>query len=319
MKNEFGDDMMGEVERPVAAGVAAQPSPAKNSLGDPIVESDHGATLVNASSVAPDAAAKSIDLANKTGTSAQIIQLNPERHERDYNLLSGTNVADKNPYIQNYINNIPLSASVSRGDWDKLDESSKTLSDLHPHIQSQRAKTGLVQGLPEMVEMLGNAPGRQRLLDALKKMPEALVTGMYDFLTLPGKVKSGEIDLNSPEGMDAAINFGLGVALTKGAKIKVGTGEGITRSTPAQVDEFLSTLRGMKTREEIDAFLASKTVAQPKELLQIEQAKNSAEGLSRAVEAANETATKERSASAFEDFAESHGDLGTVQDRKSVV
>lgn len=267
-------------------------------------------------------AARALQIGKRTGIPASVVQSDPEAyaaHDRQQSAIK----AVQNPFIAKYVVGNPMAAKVSSDDYEQLDKSSQAIQNLHPDAVKQNAHVGLLQGIPEMAQMFGTAPGRAKLYDALTKLPKALLQGVVDFAKVPGDVASGKIDLNTPEGMDQAIGFGVGVALG-GRDISVGrTGGSIKPPTGdyQSFDNFMSTLHGMKTREEIDAFLKQKAEADspPGALLQIEHAKAGSEALDKAVEVAQDSKTKARSPELFAEAAEAH-DPGNVHiDAQKIV
>lgn len=265
-----------------------------------------------------DEAAKAVKIAKETGIPAPVVASDVAGYDEHARRQAAIKATD-NPYISKYIGGNPMGAAVSGDDYPMLDEVSQHLQNLEQDRINGKAHVGLFQGIPEMAEMLTSAPGREKLWSALKELPGALVTGLIDFAKVPGQVQSGDINLNEQEGLDKAISFGLDVALGTGGKIK--TGKGMVPEGAVNFDTFMSTLRGMKTREEIDAFLRSKAEADtpPGALLQIEKAKAGSEALDAALEVAQESKTKVRSPDMFEEFAAAHGDTNLHIDANKVM
>lgn len=255
----------------------------------------------------PDQTAKILQWSKKSTVPPAVIEADPAGFEKDFKVKTATDAVEQSPAIAKYVGADPRNASVSADDYDSLKEAADNLAALHPEVTQTKASVGLFQGIPEMVELTQSAAGRQRLLDAAVQLPKALAMGMVDMFKVPGKVASGEIDLNTDEGMKAAIGTGIGLALG-GGRPQVGrTAGGAGVSTPADIDSFLGTVRGMRGREEIDAFLKQRAEAEGgdhAQNLQIEHAKVNAEALDAAVEQAQTSKTRERSPDHFATFAE---------------
>lgn len=253
-----------------------------------------------------DDAGKALKIAKQTGIPAPVVASDIPSYDAHARTQSAIKAVE-NPVIANYIDGHPMAPKVSGDDYEKLDEVSQFLRNLHQDKVNGRAQVGLIQGIPEIVGMLGSAPGREKLYNALTELPHALSEGILDFFKTPGQVYKGEVNLATPQGLDKGISMGIGLALG-GSDIRLGK----VPTAPGTVgfDEFMSTIRGMQTRAEMDAFLKSKAEANspPDALLQIEKAKAGADALDGAVEAAQESKTKIRSPDMFEEFAKAHGD-----------
>lgn len=105
---------------------------------------------------------------------------------------------------------------------------------------------------------------------------------------------------------EEAVSTALMGAAAKGGLKPTAAAPGYT-----SVDDFLRTLRGMKTREEIDAFLRERAARDNPQVLQITKAERAAEDLSGAVQAAQESKTKQRSPETFAEFTNTDNN-GTV-------
>lgn len=312
MKNEFGHDIIEDEGNVVPFPSQAQPKPAAgvNEFGHQILDDDpsHGAKLVTGAATAPEKAAKAINLSEMTKIPSPVVNLDLERHQENLNLYWGMRTSESNPYIKSYINNVPLAASVSKNDWTELDEFSLSLEKLRPKEGRRGGILQAFQMLPETLSLFGSAQGRERLMAALIQTPIEIVKGMIEAAGLPKKVATGEVNLSTPEGLDDAISLGLMISLG-GRDIRTGA---VPKSSPAEIEAFLGRVRGIKTREEMEAFIKERQAAVPPEKLQIEHAERSAESLKAAVERVNLTKTKEISPTTIEQFSEQHGDLGTV-------
>lgn len=78
--------------------------------------------------------------------------------------------------------------------------------------EARKREGGLMQALPQFAHMIGSSEGRTKLWDAVKQYPEQFLKGMADQFKLPGEVAQGNIDINTPEGLDQAIGLGMLVA-----------------------------------------------------------------------------------------------------------
>lgn len=100
--------------------------------------------------------------------------------------------------------------------------------------QAQKREGGLMQTVPAFAHLLTDPAGRTKMWDAIKANPEAfakallmpieegatsMAKGMLEMGKIPGKVASGEIDLNTPEGMDQAIGLGMFIAQGRMGKL----------------------------------------------------------------------------------------------------
>lgn len=264
-----------------------------------------------------DEAGKALSISKQTGIPAPVVQTDLSGYDAHARTKAAVK-AMKNPAIAAYVDGNPMAAKVSADDYEKLDEVSQYLQNLQQDRISGQAHVGLVQGIPEIAEMLTTAPGRDKLFSALKQLPATLLHGMVDYVKTPGQVFSGEINLSTPQGLDTAIGFGVGAALSTGGKINVGRAPLPLLEGTVSFDTFMSTLRGMKTREEMDAFIKQKADADGSQL-QIEHAKAATEGLDAAVEAAQESKTKTRSPEMFENFAAAHGDSDLYIDPQKII
>lgn len=87
--------------------------------------------------------------------------------------------------------------------------------------EARKREGGLMQTIPQFTHLMGTTEGRTRLWDAVKKYPAQFVEGMADMFKLPGEVEKGNIDINSPEGLDQAIGLGMLVAGSRLNKLSV--------------------------------------------------------------------------------------------------
>ncbi len=275
----------------------------------------------------PDEAARALTIAKQTNIPASVVQSDLPGYDAHAKQQSAVK-AVQNPAIAKYVNDSPMAAQVSADDYDKLDEVSQTLYALHPELIEKKSQAGLFVAIPEIAGLTQDAAGRDKLFNALKELPMALGKGILDFFETPGKVASGEVNLSTPQGLDTAIGFGVGVALG-GGRVRAGRAQGLEGVTdrgalagneqailrdqaPVQsFDDFMATVRGFDTRKEIDDFLASKQPGPPGAMLQITKADHAAEALSKTIEVAQDSKTKARSPETFAEFGAAH-DPGNV-------
>lgn len=274
-----------------------------------------------------DEAAKALALGKKTGLAPSVVQSDIPGYDAQARQDSAKKAA-ANPALAKYIDGNPMAASVSGDDFDHLQEVSETMRALGISQVNGKAGVGVFQAVPEIAGMMGDAQGRTKLYNALTALPGALAHGILEFFETPGKVVAGKLDLNTSQGMEAGISFGLGVALG-GSRVSAGRPTGLegvpgTKANahlagneaalrragadgiPGTFDDFMATVRGMETRKEIDDFIASKTPGPPGAMLQITKAGTAADALSRAVEIAQESKTRQRSPELFSEAAAAH-------------
>ena len=343
MKNELGDEIVGTVPQQATTS-ATVPAGAVNELGDQVVGDDHSLKVINGTAVPPAQAAKSMDLSAKTGVPASVVNLNPSFHEQNYNVAEGVSAGDRNPFIANYINDVPLAAAVSQGDWRKLEISSQSLQALSPTTSAnQLLLDGLVgwgKGLSESAKGFAEGFGSESLgagpeflaknpswlifqpvsvvLDAMLRAPNGIIHAVARNAALRYEQLGGSD--GEKEGVYREVVNGLGFLLIEAGAVKPEAGAvkpqagNLRLSTWADLDldALNEIIAAFKTRPEMDAFLDNKAAEITPERLQIAQANRSSADLSKAVEDANETGTKAASPTAYEQFADIHGDLGTV-------
>lgn len=298
-----------------SAPIATAPKTTAPAAWDsaPVVESNARQNAVAFSNDNAEEAAKAVQLGKKMQLPATVVQSDLPGYDATAR-SSAASKAVANPALAKYIDGNPMAAKVSSDDWDSMEEASATLRALHPDLVKEKAQGGVFAGIVEVNQLMQDAPGRDKLFTALKQLPEAFLTamntGIMEMLKTPGKVASGEINLTTPEGLDQGISFGVGVALGT-RDLRFGrTGDAVKapkgQSTPADVDSFLGTLKGMASRAEIDAFLKSKKQGPPGATLLIEHAREGSEALSKAVEVAQTSKTKQRSPELFAEAAQAH-------------
>jgi len=84
---------------------------------------------------------------------------------------------------------------------------------------ARKREGGLVQTIPQTIDLLSTPDGRTKLWNAVKQYPSEFLKGMLEQVKLPGDVYEGKVDLNTPEGLDKAI--GLGTLIGSGRPNKL--------------------------------------------------------------------------------------------------
>lgn len=300
----------------VGAGpsVPLTPAPAQFSwTADAVVGSSPQQKAVVQANDNAEEAARALQVGRRLGVAPTVVQSDLPGYAASERTESAKRAAD-NPAAAKYIEGNPMAASASADDWDAMEEASATLRVLHPELFARKVNGGLIAGVPEIASLAGTPQGREKLYGALTQLPKALAEGILDFFKTPGDVASGKIDLTTQEGLDKGISFGIGVALGS-RDIRVGGKEPAPAPTGdyKSFDDFMAHVRGFSTRAEIDAFLRERADAggPPGAMLQITKAEAGAEALSKAVEVAQESKTKQRSPELFAEFGNAH-DAGNV-------
>jgi hypothetical protein len=290
---------------PIAAATTPAPSPWEAA---PLAGSNPSAKAAVSANDNAEEAARAHGVAKRTGIPATVVQSDLPGYTGAERTESARRAA-ANPAIARYIENNPIAPSASSDDWDGLEEVSAALKELHPELFQRKVNGGLIGAVPEISALAGTPQGRDKLYNAALALPKALASGILDFFETPGKVASGEVNLTTPEGLDQGISLGIGLALGSG-RPRVGAAESV-KPTGISFDDFMHTLEGMRTRKEIDDFLASRQPGPPGAMLQITKAETGATALDQAIEVAQESKTKQRTPDLFADFANAH-DAGEV-------
>lgn len=259
-----------------------------------------------------DEAAKALTIGKQIGVAPSVVQSDIpgyEAHARQQQAKTAT----ENPYIAKYVDNTPHAASISGDDYENLENSSRTFQALSNDKVNARAQGGLLQTIPAVAQALGSSAGREALWNITKTIPTQLYHGLEAMFTLPGDIASGKKDLNTDEGLNEGISLGIAIALGgAGPRGTVRTGISdaniklAPRSTPEEMNDFLHTMEGMRTRQEIDDFIAAKTGKPVGPQLLIAKADAGAAALDSAVEVAQDSKTKQRSPETFAEFGDAH-------------
>lgn len=75
--------------------------------------------------------------------------------------------------------------------------------------EARKREGGLLQTIPQGIELMSTPEGRTKIWDAVKKYPSKFVDDMINMAKLPGDVAEGKIDLTTADGMDQAIGLGM--------------------------------------------------------------------------------------------------------------
>lgn len=75
--------------------------------------------------------------------------------------------------------------------------------------EARKREGGLLQTIPQGIDMMSTPEGRTKIWEAVKKYPSKFVDDMINMAKLPGDVAEGKIDLNTEEGIDQAIGLGM--------------------------------------------------------------------------------------------------------------
>lgn len=134
--------------------------------------------------------------------------------------------------------------------------------------EARQREGGLLQTIPQGLEMIATPEGRTRLWEAVKKYPSKFIDDTINMGKLPGEVAAGRIDLNSEQGMDEAIGLGMLVAGSrlnklgqtgKTSGLSVAMGETVSRIDRGPMGEIVELPIGTMARSE-DFVTASQIV-----------------------------------------------------------
>lgn len=260
-----------------------------------------------------DAAGKAINLAPKVGMPASVIGADLETYQQAERGQKAAQAIQNNGWISDYIARNPTAAEVSSDDYDNLDKVSKAVQPFTIAGRSggllQAAPEFFLHSIPETYTLLSSPEGRAKIVNNFGKVLQALGAP----LMLPGEALKDGFDIHDPADMERAQGLGLLIGLGKQSP-KVEAFPRLGRSTPGEIDAFLHQAEGLKTRAEIDEFLAGKAAPgkDPKQVLQIEMAKADSAHMDEAISSAAESKTKTRAPSMLEDFIAGH-DTDNIQ------
>ena len=135
--------------------------------------------------------------------------------------------------------------------------------------EARQREGGLLQTIPQGLEMISTPEGRTRLWEAVKKYPSKFIDDQINMAKLPGDVAAGKIDINTEEGMDQAIGLGMLVAGSRLNKLSqtgktsgmaVAMGETVSRIDRGPMGEIVELPIGTMARSE-DFVTAAQIVA----------------------------------------------------------
>jgi len=78
--------------------------------------------------------------------------------------------------------------------------------------QARKREGGLLQTIPQGINLLSTPDGRAKLWDTVQKYPMEFLKSMKETAEIPGEVAKGNLDLTTDEGIDKAIGLGALVA-----------------------------------------------------------------------------------------------------------
>lgn len=253
----------------------------------------------------PEPAAKAFNLAQDTGVPASIISGDLDGFQQTTNRQRAAFAISQNSLISDYVARNKSAADVSNDDYDKLDNLSQKVHGLSAWDRFQK--------LQDFRFNVNASLGRD-----IYKAAESLVTSGYRMWQDAQAIQPGQSLSDLPPerqreyigaSMEAA-TFGS-IFSPMSMRARPLTAEKAPKPGEVSLDEFFATLRGMKTRAEIDAFLnkGAKTPG-PEQPLAIEfqgnRTKAEASAFDQAMQAATETATRERAPGLLEDFVRGH-------------
>lgn len=137
--------------------------------------------------------------------------------------------------------------------------------------EARKREGGLLQTVPQGIDMMSTPEGRTKIWEAVKKYPSKFVDDMINMAKLPGDVAEGKIDLSTEGGVDQAIGLGMLVggsrlnklSLTgKTSGLSVSMGETMHRIERGPTGEIFDLPVGGIARSE-DFVTAAQVVAGP--------------------------------------------------------
>lgn len=260
----------------------------------------------------PETAARSLDLSDATGVPATAIYGDTDGFERQHKAALGSSIVQSNVHIADYLNSHPLAPRLSHDDLGQMDIASQAMSKLPEKSGLQRVHEALKIGSLGEKAFPGDplAPykefglSRPQDIEWAARNPELSAVGIgvaslvgYPFL-FAGQILGGATNLiNEFGGRQAASMFEYG--LMRGDIRASGTGgfgdvEAIGQSMRAAAP-WLRAGKGAPTG--IDATL---------DKLKVDQAKSDSDVLSEALSESVKSATRERNADFYANFARLH-------------
>lgn len=145
--------------------------------------------------------------------------------------------------------------------------------------EARKREGGLLQTIPQGIEMMSTPEGRTRLWEAVKKYPSKLLDDTINMAKLPGDVMSGKVDLSTEEGLDQAIGLGMLIAGSRLNKLSttgktsglaVSIGEPVSRISKGPMGEIYDLPIGTAARSE-DFAAAAEIVAGEKAPMAVQE------------------------------------------------
>lgn len=145
--------------------------------------------------------------------------------------------------------------------------------------EARKREGGLLQTIPQGIEMMSTPEGRTRLWEAVKKYPSKLLDDTINMAKLPGDVMSGKVDLSTEEGLDQAIGLGMLIAGSRLNKLSttgktsglaVSMGEPVSRISKGPMGEIYDLPIGTAARSE-DFSAAAEIVAGEKAPMAVQE------------------------------------------------
>lgn len=145
--------------------------------------------------------------------------------------------------------------------------------------EARKREGGLLQTIPQGIEMMSTPEGRTRLWEAVKKYPSKLLDDTINMAKLPGDVMSGKVDLSTEEGLDQAIGLGMLIAGSRLSKLPttgktsglaVSMGEPVSRISKGPMGEIYDLPIGTAARSE-DFAAAAEIVAGEKAPMAVQE------------------------------------------------
>lgn len=290
----------------------------------------------------PEPAGQAVKLGDSMGFPASIIGADLETYQQVNKGQTAAAAVKGNPFVASYVARNEMAAEVSNDDYINLNRLSTKLSQLDMPGKFKQAWEVFSKQHPiatEAARGFGQAFGARPIgftEQQKKDFPMMYETWQLELSLLDIGLRSMTGAIGAVGGLaggtmkELGVNeawsrrFGRDVRMMTEMALQsplfpdivatptIGTKKGVT---DVSYNDFMATLRGMKTRAEIDEFLARRDggpMDLHKETLQIEHVKSDSAALDSAVQAAAETNTKTRAPQLLQDFVAGH-ETGTIQ------
>lgn len=264
-------------------------------------------SLVGSMDDDPETAARSLDLAEATGIPATAISGDLDGFERQHKATLGSSIVASNNHITDYLNSHPMAPRLSHDDLGQLDIASQSISKLHEKSNLQRAADSFKEGFGEFSDKtILSDPFLKKPSDidwAIRNPELASITmgigGLVGApLTLASKTFGGITSvINEFGGREAASMFEY--MLMRGDLRSAGTGshadfkqigQSILAATP-----WLRAGKGVPSGIDVGI-----------DKIKTEQAKSDGDVLAEALKESVQSATRERNADFYANFARLH-------------